>query len=439
MNGIQDPGDPALKNRLVIRTPGSNYSISDQTGYYAGYGVNVNYLLAPLIPFPSLISSNPGSHQAALSSVNPIDDDNHFGWYPNSAYNDLAVEITSPGGLGYFLPRAFYITCINRSIDSADAAIRFIFDPAFSVDSVLPAADSTNAGNYYWDLGKLAPFEEKTVNIHLLNTTILPGAFSILTAFAYPLIGDITPPDNSDTLQVSVFGAYDPNMKTVEPNGSITPSQVAAGQWLDYTIQFQNIGNDTAHRVIIADTLSPLLDLATLDVIGASHSYNLTLDANRLLVVRMDNIQLPDSAANPAGSSGFFRFRIKPITSLSLGDSILNSAAIFFDVNPPIITNETVVKIELFISLGEPAENYAKIYPNITSSWIYLDNSSSAMKGDLEIQLTDMMGRIVMQKIIRSAESRIPLADMGIFPNGVYVAKVSGAGKTALSRIVKTW
>ncbi|MBL0342890.1 MAG: hypothetical protein IPP71_19655 [Bacteroidetes bacterium] len=41
LNGIQDPGDPALKTRLVIRTPGSNYGISDQTGYYAGYGVKL--------------------------------------------------------------------------------------------------------------------------------------------------------------------------------------------------------------------------------------------------------------------------------------------------------------------------------------------------------------------------------------------------------------
>ncbi len=55
--------------------------------------------------------------------------------------------------------------------------------------------------------------------------------------------------------------------------------------------------------------------------------------------IRFDNILLPDSLTNPEGSQGFISFKIYPKSELPEGTLVDNRAAIYFDQNPPIITN----------------------------------------------------------------------------------------------------
>jgi hypothetical protein len=49
---------------------------------------------------------------------------------------------------------------------------------------------------------------------------------------------------------------------------------------------------------------------------------------------------LPDSLTDPIGSKGYFIFSIKRLNSVP-GTTINNTASIYFDFNPPIITNTT--------------------------------------------------------------------------------------------------
>ena len=55
---------------------------------------------------------------------------------------------------------------------------------------------------------------------------------------------------------------------------------------------------------------------------------------------------MPDSGTNKLLSNGFIRFRIRPDSTVALGDIIPNKASIYFDYNTPIVTNtcQTIIK-----------------------------------------------------------------------------------------------
>jgi uncharacterized repeat protein (TIGR01451 family) len=138
-----------------------------------------------------------------------------------------------------------------------------------------------------------------------------------------------------------ITDSYDPNDKLVLPAGLSGQHLTAFGQELEYTVRFQNTGNDYAYQVVLTDTLSEMLDISTLRVAGASHPYKFTVSGKGrpVLTWTFDNINLPDSTRDGVGSNGFARFTVRPLDNLPTGTRIENFADIFFDYNPPVRTN----------------------------------------------------------------------------------------------------
>jgi uncharacterized repeat protein (TIGR01451 family) len=139
-----------------------------------------------------------------------------------------------------------------------------------------------------------------------------------------------------------IGGAFDPNDKQGTP--LLTPEQLSNGKNIDYTIRYQNTGTDTAFNVIIADTMSNMLQWNTLQLMETSHLTKTTVKGN-IIYFEMPNILLPDSNVNEPKSHGFIRFRIKPKNTVAIGDNIPNKAAIYFDYNEPVITNTPITQI----------------------------------------------------------------------------------------------
>lgn len=136
------------------------------------------------------------------------------------------------------------------------------------------------------------------------------------------------------------IGAFDPNDKNAFPKGLGEQHFIEPGQPIDYLVRFQNTGTDTAFTVVIQDTLSPYLNPATLQMGAASHPFRWQLKGEGLLNIIFENILLPDSSANELASHGFVSFRIRQQEGLDLPTIVTNEAAIYFDFNDPVITNE---------------------------------------------------------------------------------------------------
>lgn len=149
---------------------------------------------------------------------------------------------------------------------------------------------------------------------------------------------------NADTAFTIVRGSYDPNDKLATP--TISTTQIAAGDYINYIIRFQNTGNDTAFNIVLADTLSTMLQPSTLQIIGSSHTCKTTSTGNKLYF-EFKNINLPDSHVNVQGSNGYVRFRVKPLSRLAAGNIIPNKASIYFDYNKAVITNLATTKVVL--------------------------------------------------------------------------------------------
>ena len=155
-------------------------------------------------------------------------------------------------------------------------------------------------------------------------------------------------------LNMELTCAYDPNDKQVFPNGYYEPHYILDGTELEYLVRFQNTGNDTATTVIVSDTLDANLDMSTFQLMANSHSVN-TVIYNETGIVDFifNNIMLPDSTTNEPESHGLISYTIKPIEGLEPETVLNNTAYIYFDNNPPIVTNTTwKYHIRLFSGMG---------------------------------------------------------------------------------------
>ncbi len=156
--------------------------------------------------------------------------------------------------------------------------------------------------------------------------------------------------DDQDHYEIScmeIIDSYDPNDKQVIPAGISANHYVKEGSLLEYTIRFQNTGTDTAYTVVITDFLDPNLDISSLHVSLSSHpvKWDLSGEEQANITWRFSNINLPDSTTNEKASHGFVKFKIRPKEEAGFGTAIKNKAAIYFDYNSPIITNETLTTL----------------------------------------------------------------------------------------------
>ena len=141
----------------------------------------------------------------------------------------------------------------------------------------------------------------------------------------------LSDPDPFEALDcLENIGAYDPNDKQGVPEGYGSQHYIKANTDLEYLIRFQNTGTDTAFTVVVLDTLSQQLDAASVRVQVASHPMEFAMLEGGILRFTFNNILLPDSNVNQAGSNGFIKFRIAQKPDLANETLIENSAAIYF-------------------------------------------------------------------------------------------------------------
>ncbi|TVR37013.1 MAG: T9SS C-terminal target domain-containing protein [Cryomorphaceae bacterium] len=143
--------------------------------------------------------------------------------------------------------------------------------------------------------------------------------------------------------EYQVMCAYDPNDKLSDPVGYAEPHFILAGEIIEYTVRFQNTGNFPAETVLVVDELdAERFDLGTFTPLMSSHNMIASIrHEDGVAEFLFPEIYLPDSTTNEPESHGFLKFSVQTLADVPVGDVINNTAAIYFDENPPIITNTT--------------------------------------------------------------------------------------------------
>ncbi len=205
------------------------------------------------------------------------------------------------------------------------------------------------------------------------------GTFSIGLVNQYP-DSDGSPFQSIDCREN--IGSWDPNDKQAFPVGFKEDHLLCPNEELEYLIRFQNTGTDTAFRVVIRDTISEFLDVENIQLGTASHDYRFEIVEENILKFVFDNIELPDSNVDERASHGFVRFKIQQIPDNPFGTEIFNSAAIYFDFNEPVITNETFHVIgenefcKLISTKEIPYNNFISsinLFPNPASNYLNVE------------------------------------------------------------------
>jgi hypothetical protein len=232
--------------------------------------------------------------------------------------------------------------------------------------------------------------------------------------------------------------SFDPNDKSAQPVGFGSEHYIFQNEEIEYKIRFQNTGNDTAYKVVLVDTLPSGLDVTSLRMGNSSHSFTWEIFEDGILEITYDNIMLADSNVNEPASHGFITFKIKQNLDLPIGNVLKNSAAIYFDFNAPIITNETFHTIyDRFLPIDIPkrvVEEHSDqflVYPNPTSNLLTVQQYGNHLA---ELELFHINGQLLFQVNMKDKLKTINLSN---FAAGTYILRIKTKEGTQTFKVMK--
>ncbi len=357
-NGSKDSIEPFLAQASVRIEPNE----------YTSYGNNINGGLKYLWHGDHTISYNqntsplwvpttPDSYDFTLDSLQNVDTV-YFGLIPTDYISDFQVAIAND------IPRCnefvtFDIISTNSGTTIADGTLWLTIDEYILDVNLIDLPDTIVPPNRYgWHFIDLSPGQQilRQISLQIPGPPDFPIGEQIhfLAEIKYSDINGNH--DNKRAHSITMECSYDPNDKSVSP---IFPENYALiGEDLVYTVRFQNTGNAEAYDVVIQDELDPNLDLSTFQYISSSHEAVLStfLEGNTITFEFRD-IFLPDSTTSFDESQGYVMYSIRPYADVEDFTAVENTAEIYFDYNPAIVTNTTEnVLLETFDGDGDGFE-----------------------------------------------------------------------------------
>ena len=233
----------------------------------------------------------------------------------------------------------------NLGTESSDGVITLTLDPILNDYTLSTVADTFDAATNIamWSVPAIQPGECHNVHFNMIVPvgtpvgTLLNGSIQI-----DPIDIDPHPANNTENWTQEVVASFDPNDKTTLTGDNQWGGEITGNEpFINYQINFQNTGNDTAYTVVIRDTLDENLNVESIRAGVSSHDYYLQFEGNNILIFNFENIHLPDSTTDAEASKGFVTFTIGMKEGLLPRTEIFNSAAIYFDYNAPVVTNKT--------------------------------------------------------------------------------------------------
>ncbi len=437
-NLTQDVDEPNIPYQKVTETNTGRFAFSEQNGFYSVSVLDTgNYSVTP--EGINYYTAVPASHSAYFSGILQTDSLNDFAFQPDGVFNDLQITITPLTDFSPGFDASYNIDYTNVGTTSLAGTVVFYPDANVSYVSSSVTPDQTTADSIVWNTATLTPFQTGSILVTVnVSTSAVIGSTINSSTTIYPIDGDADTSNNHSSWDVIVTGSFDPNDILVNID-TIYTTELATPPYLEYIINFQNTGTDTAFNVKVFNPISGKLDFTTFDFITSSHPVDLSYNAfSQRMEFVFDNILLPDSNINEPESHGFIRYKIKPVTTLSAGDSIINNASIFFDFNAPVLTNDAVTKIVLPTPTLSDNLNYfindLEVFPNPATQTITI-KSQKQITGEAQWKVYDIVGREVYSAKTKNESSlTIDLSGLG---KGLYFIQLHSQQEGFRATMVK--
>lgn len=448
-NNVYDTDEPAGANMAISSASGDTlYSFTDRQGWF--------FIQLPGLGTHTFTVRKPNGEYSYFS-VAPASYNTHFSTYGNFTNQNFAFQATQSVADGklsityYGIPRpngniTTKVVINNAGTTPLSGSYRVSKATnklSYVQSAVTPTSVQADTLTYSFSLPALT----ETANLidwKVSQTATLTDTFVVRASLQSSTAGEL-PDNNLDSTFIPVRTSYDPNDKQVFPFTAVNhDSALVQKEYLEYVIRFQNTGNDTAFTIAIKDTLASKLDLKTFQLVSASHTMQVQWESPRTAIFYFPNILLPDSITNERRSHGYVRFRIKPVAGVTLTDSIYNKAAIYFDYNPPVITNTVrstfAKRAPVVTGVGDIA-NLSKnmtLYPNPVKEELICKIVKHQPGEMLTVSLYNIQGSQVLQQVkkVTGPETLIPLSASSLSP-GIYVLQAIGKSGQYIKLFVK--
>lgn len=353
--------------------------------------------------------------------------------------NDIAVYLMS-----YESPRPGFdylnrLVIENKGIiPVASGSVAFTYDALVTFNNVSGVSIGntvTNTGTgFVLDFVDLQPNESESVTISM-NVPIPTPLGTLLNNTATYSVNDLNIENNVSTLSEIVIGSYDPNDIAESHGPEILHDSFNSDDYLYYTVRFQNVGTADAINVSIDNTLDSRLDKSTIQMLSSSHN-NVFTRTDDQLNWQFDNIHLPSEDMDEPASHGYVYYKIKPMAGYLVGDIIPNTAEIYFDFNPAVITNtfQTEFTEESTLSNANFNDTAFSIFPNPTNDFISL-NFAKKINNSLEINIYDIQGKPVYINTFKSIETLVRM-DVSKLSKGMYFLKVNDSNSETIKKLI---
>ncbi len=323
-----------------------------------------------------------------------------------------------------------------RNVGSApaDATLTFTKDPAISLALVSPGGTEqlTDTG-FTIEFQQLAVFETfyyyVTLNVPAIPDVVLGQ--SLFNSVTIETTGDVYPINNSSSISQEVVASYDPNDIQEMRGPEIDVENFSQQDYLYYTIRFQNSGTAEAIDVRLENTLPATLDPTSLRMLSASHDYELVQNGNEL-IWNFNGINLPFGPETQIDTQGFVTYKVKLNQQPTVGQIVENTAEIYFDSNPAIVTNTFETLFVESLDLNSETFSNVVLYPNPARSMLFIAHNGFSLQS---IQVYDVFGKnISIPTALTAMGSNL---DVSGLCSGIYFLQITAdSGKKIIRKLI---
>ncbi|MBK8659854.1 MAG: T9SS type A sorting domain-containing protein [Bacteroidetes bacterium] len=439
-NNVQDNGETGIGSVhvYITRSNGTVYhAYTSQSGQYCVTVPAGNYTITMSNGNFQACVSTPQNISVAATTAGQSYNNNNFATYCQPGICNLYISVTPHTTVTAGFPAWYDVQVCNIGTSVSSGTVNFFYDNTLVFDNASPVQTSLNASTrtVSWALNNLLPgdCEYYWINFDALtNIQLNQFVFTLVNVTPASGCNDVNTTNNVDTVHQAVTGSWDPNNKLAfTTNTETNPAQhwistIEPNQRIEYVVNFQNTGTAPAVNVVIVDEIAADLDPTSFEFLGSSHGCFVTRTGN-MLNFQFPQIMLPDSTNDEPNSHGFVKFAVNALANLPEGTVIADDAAIYFDYNDAVITNESEVLLIGLSAIDDMASSATVVVaPNPMNQFAEIRISS--LQEGFKFVVTDLTGRVVSENF---SDSNNLMFDRNNLSAGIYTYQVVQNGKAS--------